>query len=214
MIAVPFLVVITTVKEAIVVSTLLALGISAWQAGRDYKKMHIPSAARMSIAAVIAMPVGVMIFAAAQPSTLRVAVGVAVITAAVLAAWQPAVIAAGAKTDIAAGALSGALKTSVGVNGPPVVIACHARGMGPPQFRATVAAVLGTSNAAALVMFAAAGQVTIETLLMAAVSAPLVLVGVAAGTRLLPRAPVRLFRFATLLLVGVAGAAAVVTGLQ
>lgn len=214
MTAIPFLVISTPVKEAIIISTLIALGISAWQTVREYKNVKIPVAARLSIAALITMPAGIVLFAAAQPSTLRIAVGVAVIAAVVLTMWRPATMSANPKTDIAAGALSGALKTSVGVNGPPIVIACHAHGMNPTQFRATVATVLGASNAVAVAMFAGAGQVTTEMLVTAGLAAPLVLAGVAAGTWALPRVPANRFRLVTLLLTGAAGVGTIVAGVQ
>lgn len=58
----------------------------------------------------------------------------------------------------AAGLVSGVLTTSIGVNGPPLVVHLLRRGLSAPQIRGTLAATFVTLNAIGLAVLAVAGS--------------------------------------------------------
>jgi uncharacterized membrane protein YfcA len=82
---------------------------------------------------------------------LQMGVGVAVVAAAL---WQLRHRAARALPAPVAGLVSGALTTSISINGPPLVLWLEGEGIRPAEFRATLAAAflaLDVAGAALLV---------------------------------------------------------------
>jgi hypothetical protein len=83
--------------------------------------------------------------------------------------------------DAGAGFVSGVLNTSTSMSGPPLVLYLQNRGVGRDEFRGTINALFLASGLLAASLFAAGGQVDRHELGVLAVSAPLILVGWAAG---------------------------------
>jgi uncharacterized protein len=81
--------------------------------------------------------VGLLVLSALSKEPLQVGVGVAVVAAAAWQLWHPAAISFPAWV---AGLLSGALTTSISVNGPPLALWLESQRVPPPVFRATLAA--------------------------------------------------------------------------
>ena len=129
------------------VTALLALGfllnlLVFFEHGRP-GAVDWPSILPMLIAAGPGLVVGFAVLEALSKEALQVAVGVAVLLAA---GWQlrqrrrqkrPALPAS---AGWAVGFLSGTLTTSISVSGPPLVLWLEARGVGPQEFRASLAA--------------------------------------------------------------------------
>ncbi len=93
--------------------------------------------ARLLVPAVPGLGLGVLLLAALSKESLQVGVGVAVVVAA---AWQLRHRAAVRVPAAVAGFLSGALTTSISVNGPPLALWLEAERVPPPVFRTTLAA--------------------------------------------------------------------------
>ena len=115
------------------------------------------------LAALPGLAAGAALLVVLDKQTLQVAVGVAVIVAAL---WQLRSRARGerhsrplsAAASLAVGFTSGMLTTSLSVSGPPLVLWLEAHGVRPAEFRATLAAsFLALSIAGGAVLLVAEG---------------------------------------------------------
>ncbi len=213
LVAVPLLALVTGPHTAILLALLAGTFFNGWQAveGRGHRDTSV--VARILVGAVLGMPVGYLVFRHTDPGQLTVLVGVLVLAAVVVLArgWRfPAV---SRSTDVATGLFTGVLTTSTGTNGPPIVALLQARRLPPREFRATVTLVFVVLNLAALTVFAATGTLTREVVVTALWSVPALLLGGWVGYRVRRLLPAETFRRFVLLLLTVAGATAVVTGI-
>jgi len=93
--------------------------------------------ARVLLPALPGLGLGVVVLAALSKEPLQVGVGVAVVVAA---GWQLRHPAPIRYPVWVAGVLSGALTTSIGVNGPPLALWLESEDVPPREFRTTLAA--------------------------------------------------------------------------
>ena len=169
--------------------------------------------------ALLGLPLGALVLGALSKETLQIVVGVGVILAAAVQA-RPRQAAelleperAGPVAAGVTGLATGALTSSLNLNGPPLVLWLLRHGASPARLRASIAAVVLPLNllaiAAIVVAVGPADALDAEALL---VLAPVTVAGYLAGRRLFERIdPVR-FRAVALALVAAAGAASVVAG--
>jgi hypothetical protein len=135
------------------------------------------------LAALPGLAAGAALLVVLDKETLQVAVGLAVIAAAL---WQLRSRARGeqhsrrplpAAASLAVGFTSGMLTTSLSISGPPIVLWLEAHGVRPAEFRATLAAsFLALSIAGGAVFLVAEGTAGLDLGLL-----PLLLVLVVAG---------------------------------
>lgn len=197
-------------EPAEAVTTLLVLGAALcvlvlFEGHEVRARLLVP----LLLAALPGLAVGAVVLGALPKGVLQVAVGLAVIAAAL---WQLRHRAAGGLPTVAAGALSGALTTSISINGPPLVLWLEGEGVRPAEFRATLAAAfLALDVAGAALLLATESSAALDV----GVVAPLlgcIIAGYAAGALAFRRLdPDRFFAIA-LALVVCAGAASVVAG--
>jgi uncharacterized protein len=200
------------------VTALLALGLALnllvlFEGGRP---QHVDwhALAPMLVAAVPGLAVGAVALTELSKEVLQVAVGVAVIAAAGWQLWRRA-----GNTHLppaaawGAGFVSGALTTSISVNGPPLVLWLEARGVRPEEFRASLAASFLVLNlAGGLLLLAAEGSGAFDAGAVALLLA-LVAAGYAVGALAFRRLDRERFFKLVLILVALTGAASVVAGL-
>jgi hypothetical protein len=110
--------------------------------------------------------------------------------------WRGLSLPEGRATELTAGFVSGTLATSVGTNGPPMVIAFQAVGLEPKAFRATLQACFVGQGSVALALFWSRGLIVHDV-------GTAFLVGVHAGP----------FRNAVLILLVLSGGLALVDAL-
>ncbi len=192
--AVPLMTLAIPIERAVVVLALLALfstGTQAWTLRRHVRR---PLARRLVVAAYVGMPLGVVLLDTVDERALQVALGVGVIVATVVLAYDITLDHVGPKLDYAAGFLSGVASTSIGTNGPPLVFDLQSRRLAPDEFRATIAVVFTLGNAFTISLFIVAGKVTGEALVTAAIALPALVAGTAVGRLLQPRVSPRSFR--------------------
>lgn len=213
LVAVPLLALVTGPHTAILLALVTGTFFNGWQAveGRGHRDVAV--VARVLGGAVLGMPAGYLVFRHTDPDPLTVVVGVLVLGAVVVLArgWQFPAVSPG--TDLATGLFTGLLTTSTGTNGPPIVALLQARRLPPREFRATVTMVFLVLNLTALAVFAVTGTLTRAVLETALFSLPALLLGGWVGYRVRQLLPAELFRRVVLLLLTVAGATAVVTGI-
>jgi uncharacterized membrane protein YfcA len=165
----------------------------------------------MSIAALVAAPLGTYLLLATEPDKLRqaIAITVLVFAALLLVGWrysgpQRAV------TGASLGALSGAMASATSISGPPVILYLLA---GPDPIettRANLMFFICAVSVAGLAMLALAGAFDPRALWLTLAMAPGYYAGILAGARLFARFDEARFRKFTLLLMMTVAAAILV----
>ncbi|MFV0309305.1 MAG: sulfite exporter TauE/SafE family protein [Desertimonas sp.] len=212
--SVPLLAIVLSPHEAVVVALTLATITNGYQAISGRRSTDWAVLGRLLGGAVAGLPIGLVVYHVTGERVLGVLVGVAVLGAIASIVAGLDLRHAGPGVDIAAGVVSGALTTSVGTNGPPLVFVLQARRFGPEQFRATITSVFFALDVVSSVVFATTGEHTGDVVRSVLVSLPGLLVGAALGVwlrRFLD--PVR-FRRLVLTVLTVAALSTIVTSLR
>lgn len=198
---------VTAVVSMTVLSTALTLGASIQQR-RD---IEWRPAGSVTATALLGMPVGLLALRLVDARWLSVLIGI------VLLAFTFALVRGirlqGRAVTPTAGFVSGALLTSTGMNGPPLVVAFQNKEMSPPQFRATLQAVLTIQGFFGLAGFAAVGLFGPPVWSVVAYGAPAMLLGWWVGHLVSRRMDAALFRRLVLVTLAASAATSIATGL-
>jgi uncharacterized membrane protein YfcA len=205
LLGVPLMTLAIEPKIAVVVSALTGVFVTTWQAVRSRADIDRVLVRRLTIAAYVGMPFGLLVFLTVNDNVLRLLLGIAVLIAVVMLALRVNLHHAGPRLDYAAGFVSGVLNTSLSTNGPPLVFALQARQLSPVTFRATITTVFALSNILGLSLFVASGKVTRDGLIAVMITIPAMVLGQALGFPI--RKHVHGERFRWLVLVLMTGAA-------
>ena len=209
LLCVPLMALTVDTHVAVVISTILGLGSSTTQAWLGRADTDRTLARRMTLAALLGMPFGLLVFVLVDANVLKLIVGVCVLVIVVLLARRLDLSHVGPRFDMAAGVVSGVLATSVSTNGPPLVFALQARQVTPAVFRPTINTVFAVSAVVSLVGYLATGKVTGDALFGVVVAVPALVLGVVVGLRLRNHLDGERFRVAVLVLLAAAGVSAV-----
>lgn len=199
LVSVPVLALVVDPASAVVAATGFAFVLTTGAWHRERAHVDVPLARRLVVAGVLAMPLGLLALHHLSERTLTILIAVLVVLAVVLMALRVR-LPAGRRTQWGAGAVSGALLTSTGFNGPPLVISIHGTRAEPRVARATLQAVFSVQAVVALVGFVAVGLMTPVAIVAIAggiLGTPL---GWAVGDRIFHRLSAEAFR--TVVLVG------------
>lgn len=182
LVAVPLLALSSTPRDAVIVVTMTSAFITAAAVVRDRTDVDRALAWRVSAAAVVGMPVGLLALLLLPQRWLGI--GVAVVALAFVA-WSTS--GRSVRPDrgavLGAGLVSGAALTATGMNGPPLVAALQSLRLTRQRQRATLQAVFCFQDVLAVVAFAVLGQAPIRIWLLALCSAPAAALGWWAGDR-------------------------------
>jgi uncharacterized protein len=196
-------------EEAVAVALLLAVALSALVLVES-RRVPTHGLGRLLLPALPGLAVGVVVIAVVTKEPLQVGVGIAVIAAAL---WQ---LRGSEETRFPAplaGFLSGALTTSISINGPPLVLWLESQDVAPAVFRTTLAAAFLILDIAGVgLLVASEGLDTIDL----GVLGPLlgcVALGYALGAVAFRRLDADRFFTIVLVLVMCTGAASVIAGL-
>lgn len=211
--SVPLLSIALSPHEAVIVALALATFTNGYQAisGRAHTDRAV--VARLLAGSMAGLPVGLVVYHATGERALGVLVGVTVLAAVGSILLGLDLRHVGPGLDLAAGLASGALTTSVGTNGPPLVFVLQARRFGPDRFRATITSTFFVLDVVSLAVFAASGELTGDVLAAVSASLPGLAVGAMGGLwlrRFLD--PVR-FRRVVLVVLIVAAASTITSSL-
>jgi hypothetical protein len=162
MVAVPLLAMIVSPQDAVVAATALDLAITAGTAAAERHRIAWGPALRLSAAAIPGVPIGLLILHATPAAALTAVIAV-VVTGCTLVVWRGWRLKPTPARIYGAGAVAGLLLTATGTNGPPLVAALQALGLGHREFRATIAAVFMFTGIIAVAGFCYAGEFTGRT---------------------------------------------------
>ncbi len=203
LVMVPLLSLTWDIKSAVVTSTLLSTASLLPLLVEVRGHVEMSRITPLLVGSFAGIPAGIWLLDWIDPEALKILVGALVIAASVLLYLAPG----SGRSQIRAapsamvGALSGALRSSTSMGGPPVVLYLLGSERRIEPFRATLVAFFVPSSILAVAGLAAAGKVTPEILRTSAIALPALVVGLVVGARL--RATIRedLFRTVVLLVL-------------
>jgi uncharacterized membrane protein YfcA len=177
------------------VMLLLELFVSAQLVPRSWREADRPVILPIALAACAATPLGAVILLSADPETLRRVIGALVLTLGLLLLSPlryhgPRPFA----LNVGVGLVSGVMKGSTGMSGPPVILYLLAGPDAARQHRANLIFFFGVIAVAAVAVPLAAGLITGSVLLKLALLLPVMLLFVRVGARLFRVVPERLYR--------------------
>lgn len=205
LIATPVVAVLVGPHEAVVGLTMISIVLVAMLSLRSRGHVDGSITLTISAAAIVGMPIGLLVLQRADDRTLTAIIASVVIVFAVLL-WRGLRLPRGRVTDGLAGFVAGTLSTSTGTSGPPIVIALSNEQMSPSAFRGTISAIFLVQGCAALIVFAIGGQISSGALGVALAGLPGLIVGSYVGEHGFRRLDAERFRrvvFGMLLLAGV-----------
>jgi uncharacterized membrane protein YfcA len=181
LIAVPLLMLVINPQTAVICVFLVASVASVLTLRATQGAVNVAEAKRLSIGAVLAMPLGVALLISAPSVVLRLLLGFVTIAAALWMLFGHEAPSddhvPNASLGYVAGAISGVLNTALSTNGPPLVVYLRHRGLSTEAFRSTISVVFTISNLVGLVLLAAGGAIHREALVLALLAAPFNVVG-------------------------------------
>ncbi|MGI5271588.1 sulfite exporter TauE/SafE family protein [Nonomuraea sp. CA-218870] len=193
LVATPLLALAVDPHTAVVATTLSALAMTITIAVRQREHAEWKVAGVATAGIVLGMPLGLWVYAVTSEQLLTVLIAVGVL-GCTLMVWRRVKVQGNVPVLVGAGLISGALSTSTGTNGPPMVAAFQGMGYDPHKFRATLAAVFAATSVLSLVGFAVAGQVNADALWIGLIGLPVVQIGWFAGNAIFSRIDPELFR--------------------
>ena len=183
----PLLAALLGVEKALAIQTTLGIVSNSLTAVRSRSDIVGGTAARMLAAAVCGMPVGWVLLNHVSGRSLKFLVGVVVATLALALAKHVRIRSNGSVADLVSGLVSGVLSTSVGTNGPPLVLALSGRNMPAANQRATLSTCFAVSNLIVFSALLSSGRIDRPVLVAVSASLPLLVVASSAGHRLFDR---------------------------
>lgn len=168
LVAAPLLALVAGPSTTVVAVTLASLTLTGWAGVRERGHVDSRLAGRFVVAGLVGIPLGLVLLAHASDAALSVLMAATVLAALVLIA-SPIRLSGRPLTTWATGISSGALLTSTGMNGPPLVLGMEASGLPPRGFRATLQVVLCSQDVAAIAGFILIGSIDRTALLAAGV---------------------------------------------
>lgn len=187
LISVPLMSVLIDPRDAVVIATFIGAASSSSQALIDRKHTSWKLALRLSGAAYMGMPLGLLIFIVVNESVLRVIVGAIVLLATVVLMKGFTVRESHRYFDWIFGGISGVLATSTSTNGPPLVFLLQAKNLSPSIFRSTISTVFSLTSVGAIALFVVSDKVTQDGLVGVGLSLPVLFVGLRVGYAIRPR---------------------------
>lgn len=212
LISTPILLFVYEPKTVIFLTAVFSVFINTAVVWDSWREAHRRLALALLLPACVGIVAGAEVLRVVDPTYIRLAVGVVVVFSALLLVrdirlprtdtrWGPVV----------AGSTSGALSTSTGLAGPPIVLLLASRGLPKHQFRGTSAFYFLFMSVVTLIVLAARGLIDPADLPLAALLVPTAVVGKTIGTAFLKRISEGAFRGLSLGIVILTGALGVAT---
>lgn len=205
LLAVPIMSMVVPTELAVVLSATLSTFTSGGQAWSERHHGDRPTIKRLVLASFVGMPFGLAILMVASSQQLKIGLAAVIILFLIVNLRGFRLENASTPVDVGAGFVAGILSTSLSTNGPPLVMALHARHFAPEVFRGTISVVLVSLSVVSLGLFAATGYFTTDVAWSLLVAGPALVVGFFIGHRVRGNInPARFRGLVTLLLAATA----------
>jgi uncharacterized membrane protein YfcA len=212
LISTPILLFVYEPRTVVVLTLIFSIFINAAVVYDSWREARRRLALALFVPALFGIVIGAVILGVIDPDYVRLGVGAIVIFSALLLVRD--VRLPGANTrwgTLVAGSASGALSTSTGLAGPPIVLLLASRGLPKHEFRGTSAMYFLPLSVAGLAVLALRGLVEVPEVPLGLVLVPAAIAGKAVGTALLKHVSEGAFRAVTLGLVILTGTLGVAT---
>jgi uncharacterized protein len=214
LISTPILLFVYEPRTVVVLTAIFSIFINAAVVWDSWQEARRRLSLALFVPALFGIVVGTLILGVIDPIYIRLGVGAIVIFSALLLVWDLRLPGADTRWGtLVAGSASGALSTSTGLAGPPVVLLLASRGLPKHEFRGTTALYFLPMSIAGLAVLAFRGLVEAPEVPLGLVLVPVAIVGKAIGTALLKHVSESAFRAVTLGLVILTGALGVATAI-
>lgn len=183
LLAVPIMSMAVPTELAVVIAASLSTFTSGGQAWSERSHGDRPTIGRLLIAAFVGAPFGLVILTVATSQQLKLGLAAVIVIFLIINLRGFKLEKPSTPVDLAAGFVAGLLSTSLSTNGPPLVMALHARHFVPHVFRGTIAAVLFGIGLLSVGLFAVSGHFTTDVAWSLLVAGPSLVVGFFIGHR-------------------------------
>lgn len=212
LISTPILLFVYEPRTVVVLTAIFSIFINAAVVWDSWHEARRRLSLALFVPALLGVVVGAELLGVIDPNYVRLGVGLIVIFSAMLLVRD--VRLPGANTrwgTLVAGSASGALTTSTGLAGPPIVLLLASRGLPKHEFRGTSALYFLPISIAGLAVLAFRGLVDSSEVPLGLLLVPAAILGKAVGTALLKHVSEKAFRAVTLGLVILTGTLGVTT---
>lgn len=212
LISTPILLFVYEPRTVVFLTAVFSVVINVAVVWDSWREAHRRLALALLLPACVGIVVGAEVLRVVDPTYIRLAVGAVVVFSALLLVRD--IRLPGADTrwgPVVAGSASGALSTSTGLAGPPIVLLLASRDFPKHQFRGTSAFYFLFMSVLTLIILAARGLVEAGELPLAAALIPAAIIGKAIGTAFLKKISESAFRTLSLGLVILTGTLGVAT---
>ena len=183
LLAMPLLSIFVDIQDAVVIATLCGIFTNAVHLRKDFQLVERSIARRISLSALIGMPLGVVVLSGFSATQMRAINGAVIVVLVFLMMRNFILKTENTNVDIVLGAFSGLLATSVSTNGPPLVFLLQSKQLDPWRLRATLAYVFTISGCASFIVLMIAGKGSIEAFQYAMLSLPAMYLGTVVGRK-------------------------------
>jgi len=183
LLAMPLLSIFVDIQDAVVIATLCGIFTNAVHLRKDFQLVERSIARRISLSALIGMPLGVVVLSVFSATHMRAIIGAVIVVLVFLMMRNFILKTENTNVDIILGAFSGLLATSVSTNGPPLVFLLQSKQLDPWRLRATLAYVFTISGCASFIVLMIAGKGSIEAFQYAMLSLPAMYLGTVVGRK-------------------------------
>jgi len=182
LVAVPLLALIIPVQVAAPVAVLISILVAGFVVIRDWKHIHLASAAKLIISTFFGIPLGLLLLKFGSEVLVKSLLAFVLFTFALYSLLRPRKVSL--HDDRYAwlfGFLAGVCGGSYGVNGPPLAIYGSLRGWEPEKFRATLQGYFLPASFVGMCGYYFAGLWTREVNVLFVYSLPAVALGILFG---------------------------------
>ena len=183
LLAMPLLSIFVDIQDAVVIATLCGIFTNAVHLRKDFQLVERSIARRISLSALIGMPLGVVVLSVFSATHMRAIIGAVIVVLVFFMMRNFILKTENTNVDIVLGAFSGLLATSVSTNGPPLVFLLQSKQLDPWRLRATLAYVFTISGCASFIVLMIAGKGSIEAFQYAMLSLPAMYLGTVVGRK-------------------------------
>jgi len=208
--ATPLCSIVIAPSRAVILITLCGLTPAIQNFVTFHRDIDRPVATRMSIASLLGMPLGLVVLETVGDAPLRLALGIVTGVLAVLMVTGVQLRRATPTSDVVFGFASGVLNTSVGTNGPPIVINLRAHQMPIKRFRGTISTLFVVAQVVGVILFGARGRIHVDLVVLALAVVPVQTMFILGGQRISKRLAQRRFDNIVLGLLLTSAAAAII----
>jgi uncharacterized membrane protein YfcA len=206
LLAMPLLSIFVDVQDAVVIATLCGIFTNAVHLKKDLQLVDQAIARRISLSALIGMPLGVVVLSVFSATQMRAIIGAVIVVLVYLMMRNFVLKTENTTVDIFLGAFSGLLATSVSTNGPPLVFLLQSKQLDPWRLRATLAYVFTISGCASFIVLMIARKGSIEAFQYAILSLPAMYLGMFVGRKARHRVTQEAFKLLMYVLLLATGA--------